>query len=418
MNEQKTYQIPEGNLYELCNRIAKLNKRAAKLGVTPIEIRKTGNMSENVRKDDITGLIVAVTRVIEIELTGEAPKFAGWTLAATLEHTPEGNIIRTVPGITVNLMPFKDCAPHCEHCNLARRRRDTYLVAHDTGSVKQVGHDCIHDFLGHQSPQTLAALAEIWMSAGELCGLGEEGFGGGSGGGSDRLPVQTFLGYVARAVRQFGYVSGKAQREAEESGSYRQSTKNLVLSWMIRPDRGSKAYREIQERCCLEGETWPMPSDEDYATAELACQYVQDTLENKAELNEFENNLLVCSKLESIEFRTCGIAAYIVEYQRRDVQRAKEQAEKAAQFNNTHFGVVGTRYKDIKLTFLGTKSFDSQWGVCYYHTFSNEAGQQLLWKTGTSLGYADGFQTTAKFTVKAHSQFRGAAQTEIIRLVD
>src|SRR6185436_3993612 len=219
MNEtNKTiYQVLERNLANLKHEIAKLNRRAAKLGVPAITLRETGNVVTRERKDDITGLVTSVDRTIEIELLGTTPKFAGWTLAATLEHTPEGNIIRKVPSCPVDLMPFRDSKPKCEHCNLERRRKDTYLVAHDSGTVKQVGHDCIHDFLGHKSPQALADMAEILFSAGELCGLGEdEGFGGS--GGPEMIYARTFMAYCARAIRQYGYVSRKAMEEAEMSG--------------------------------------------------------------------------------------------------------------------------------------------------------------------------------------------------------
>jgi hypothetical protein len=175
MNETQTiYQIPERNLAHLRGEIDKLNRRALKLGVPVISLRETGNRTPVEHKDPETKLVVSVSYIVEIELIGATPKFGGWTLAATLEHTPEGNIIRKVPSVVIDLMPFKDCKPNCDHCKFIRNRKDTYLVLHDTGRVKQVGHDCIADFLGHKNPQQLAAMAELLFSAGELCGLGED----------------------------------------------------------------------------------------------------------------------------------------------------------------------------------------------------------------------------------------------------
>jgi hypothetical protein len=350
-------------------------------------------------------------RIIEVELVGTTPKFDGWTLAATLEHTPEGNIIRKVPSCPVDLMRYRDCAPECEHCNLERRRRDTYVVAHDNGTVKQVGHNCIHDFLGHKSPQNLAAMAELLFSAGELCGLGEgEGFGGG--GAPDVLYARSFMAYCARAIRQYGYVSSKAEREAEESGTHRDSTKTVVLSWIF-PPRDESNKRKMAERHCLDGETWPEASAADIALADKAREYVVEKLGTKSDLSEFENNLLICAKLEAIELRTCGIAAYVVEYYRRDT----EQAVAKAAVNNTHFGEVKKRYKAVSLRYLGCNSFDSQFGTCFIHKFENEAGQRLVWKTGTDLGYADGFELKATFTVKEHGEYKGWNQTKISRVV-
>jgi hypothetical protein len=419
MNEtiKTIYEIPEYRLGTLHIEIAKLNRRAAKLGVPAITLTETGNVELVENKDEITGLVVSVTRIIQVELVGTTPKFDGWTLAATLEHTEEGNIIRKVPSCPVDLMPFRTCKPKCEHCNLIRNRKDTYLVAHDNGSVKQVGHDCIRDFLGHKSPQGLAAMAELLYAAGELCGLGEsEGFGGG-GSGQERIYARTFMAYCARAIRQYGYVSRKAMEESEMSGgASRSSTKNTVMTWMF-PPRDPAAKARICEKHCLDGETWPMPTEADSALVDVAREFVIDRLTGKMDLNEFENNLLICAKIEALEVRTCGIAAYVVEYYRRETEKAAEVARKQATANNTHFGEIKKRYRSVPLTYLGCSSFDSQFGTCFIHRFENAEGQRLVWKTGAGLGYSDGFKVTATFSVKEHGEFRGWNQTKITRLV-
>jgi hypothetical protein len=71
----------------------------------------------------------------------------------------------------------------------------------------------------------------------------------------------------------------------------------------------------------------------------------------------------------------------------------------------------------VALTYLGCSSFDSQFGTRFIHRFENAEGQRLVWKTGTGLGYSDGFKVTATFSVKEHGEFRGWNQTKITRLV-
>jgi hypothetical protein len=412
MNETKSiYQIWEQNLEGLRHQLDILNRRATKLGVPPIVLRETGNVEVFEHRNEYTNLVTHTSRRIEVELTGATPKFEGWTLAATLEHTEEGNIIRKVPSCAVNLMPFKSCKPNCEHCNLIRNRRDTYLVLHDTGTVKQIGHDCIRDFLGHKSPQHLAAMAELLFSAGELCGLGEDYEGCGGGSGERILSARTFLGYCARAIRQFGYVS----RKAENEDPHKTSTKSLVFEWLF-PPREERHRKSMAAKYCLPGEKWPTPSDDDFALVDAAREFVVDRLSVKTDLNEFENNILIAAKLESLELRTCGIAAYVVEYYRRETERAAEQAKKQATANNTHFGELKKRYRGLELTYLGCFSFDSQFGTTYIHRFENAEGQRLVWKTGTELGYADGHKVKATFTVKEHGDWKGWAQTKVSRL--
>jgi hypothetical protein len=225
------------------------------------------------------------------------------------------------------------------------------------------------------------------------------------------------MAYCARAIRQYGYVSRKAMEAAEMSGGRGcSSTKNTVMTWMF-PPRDPVAKDRIRAAHCLDGETWPMPNETDSALVDVARDYIIDKLSGKMDLNEFENNLLICSKLEALEIRTCGIAAYVVEYYRRDTERAAEIVRKQATVNNTHFGTVKTRYKGVALTYLGCSSFDSAFGVCFIHRFDNAEGQRLVWKTSTSLGYSDGLKVTATFSVKEHGEYKGWNQTKITRVV-
>ncbi len=60
-------------------------------------------------------------------------KMAGWQFAATIEHDEDGNIIRQVPGVEVDLSAYRTVAAWCSHCNTARNRIDTFVVLHEDG---------------------------------------------------------------------------------------------------------------------------------------------------------------------------------------------------------------------------------------------------------------------------------------------
>lgn len=415
---QTIFNVADFRLQGLHWQIEKLNKRARKLGVTEVAIRETGKIEVEEIKNEITGFVVERRRWIEVEIIGDAPKFAGWALAATLDHTPEGNIIRKVPDCTANLMAYKNAKPVCEHCRKARNRKDTYVVVHDDGSIKQVGHDCIKDFLGHTSPERLGWLAELWFSISEISEA-EEGFEGGSGISRDRsVFVGSLLAHTARLCRYHGFISGAAAKAAIEAGRPPvETTKESVLDIMF-PPKDKDAQREIAKRFCVDGEEWPTPTEADTALAESARQYVIDQLENKADLTEFENNLLVAAKCEWIEFRTCGIACYIIEYFRREGERAeKRKVTESKQATLTHFGEVGKRYRKVDLTYKGCHSFESAFGWCYIHKFDTADGSRLVWKTGTDLGYDDDAKIVATFTVKEHGYYKGWKQTKVSRVV-
>ncbi len=155
------YDIPSQNLSYLSHRIDKLNDRAAKLGVEPITIAETARHTRPEQKDEITGLVErAEYVVITVEIDGGRIHLADWRFLGTVEHTPAGNILRAVPG---EEMPedYRTARRDCDHCGTDRRRRDTYLVQHTDGTIKQVGRTCTADYLGGADAQKLAA----WMQS-------------------------------------------------------------------------------------------------------------------------------------------------------------------------------------------------------------------------------------------------------------
>lgn len=365
-------------------------------------------------KHDITGEVVEVRERVNIEVTGEAPKFAGWRLVATLEHTPEGNLIRSVPTPkdvpALDLSDWRTAACKCDHCKLDRNRIDTHLVQHEDGSFKQVGANCIADFLGHQDPKRYVALADFWAGLSELCGLadedGDEFYGGGRG--VDRsVYVATWLAYCASAIRRNGYVSRKAQEQAEMVGQFRPSTKDDVMFAMFPP-------RNLTEKMRAKVlEARPEPQDEAYAVA--AREWVLST-ETDPKLSDFGHNLLVICKCEAIAFRDCGIAAYVVEAYRRHLEGEVKRAAAAAR-PNVHFGEVKKRYKGEAVRFNGcVTSFDTQFGMSYIYTFDHVAtGARLKWMTSTQLGM-EACDAVIDFTVKRHADWEGRKQTEVTRV--
>jgi hypothetical protein len=397
----KTYLVDSRNVRELLHQLAILNRRAAKLNVPPITLDFNGNVQVEIVTDPDTGVQVGVIVRKEAVLTGTAPKFAGWTFAATLVHTPEGNIVRTSPTFTGELSNYRNAKPTCEHCRLARNRVDTFVMAHDNGELKQVGRNCIRDFLGHTDPHWLAKLAELWAAAGELC----SGDFDGEYGGSSARPnpyVRTVLAYAVMAVAQSGYVSRKAQEINERLVT----TREQVVNWMF-------PSREELSRAAARGETWPRPTEAHYAAADAAREHCAG-LEGK---NDFENNLIVLSKLEAIDTRNMGLVVYMAEAHRRHVEG--EALRKAA--NNAHFGEVGKRFKGQPVEYLGISgSFETQFGWCVIHKFrALPTGETLVWKTTESPDANTGWNTGGQYhltaTVKEHGEFREWKQTKVSR---
>lgn len=378
-----TYEVV--NLANLEARIEKINRRASKLGCAPVTVEVLG--SKRVPVKNPADIIVGWNTVYTVAVRGETPKLAGWTFAATLEHLGVGvNIVRTVPGVELDLTAYRTAPPVCEHCKTARRRTDTYLLAHEDGRIVQVGKTCIADFLGGMSPAHAIALADMLLSAGEAC----EGEGGFGGGGAFDADLGAYLAFVACSIRLDGWLSRTAARD-----TMRSSTADIALNC------GSFAPPTMLEESKLH------PEAQDIELARAALEHARANLVGKS---DYEHNLRVVIDQETIEGRHAGIAASVIPWYQRELGRAIER-KKAAQ--SEYVGAVGKR-SDFALTLAAVHSFEGQFGVSHLHRFLDGSGNVVVWKTGTEL-LEIGEEYAVKGTVKAHEEYRGIRQTVLSR---
>lgn len=412
---ENQFRVYEPKMEWLNGEIAKLNKRAAKLGCAPIVITPTGEVedqpiySKEFDHKSNSFPIIGYRHFIWVALEGSAPKFAGWSLAAVVEHADEGNILRKSPECKVELAQFRSGAPRCDHCKALRNRKDTYIVIHESGDTKMIGSNCIKDFLGHANPALLVKDADFRFSAAEVLGESED-FEGYSGGvRNDRVPVGRLMAYACCAINHKGFVSGKAAYQAFLEGRSMASTKDTALSWM------SPAEHWVV------GKQYFVPTDADVTFAAAARQYVLDTLGtvDAESLNDFEHNLLVACKCEAVEKRNMGIIAFVPEYYSRAIEKkafAEEQAKVAAESN--YFGTVGERCKKVEIEYVKSTGWDSDFGYTYLHTFAGPNGARIMWKTGSDAldQVLPGTKFTADFTVKKHEDYKGVKQTAVLRL--
>jgi hypothetical protein len=108
-----------------------------------------------------------------VTVSGVSPRLNGWQFIGAIdvmsdeENNFVGNLLRSIPGVE---MPetFRTERMHCDHCNLWKNWKSTFIVRHDDGTHKQVGRQCLKDFTGHKSPEMLVRLAELLMNVGKL----------------------------------------------------------------------------------------------------------------------------------------------------------------------------------------------------------------------------------------------------------
>lgn len=220
MTTTKTFRIPDVNLDGLKASFVKLARKAAKLGLQAPTLTEMGEEFHPLldEQNRPTGEMI---RYVVVEVSGETPRLAGWTFVATLEGMEGEVMVRTVPG---QYVPTRyrnhDTCRNCDHCNVYRARSETFVLVNEGGEYKQVGRQCLADFLGGQNPHLLAEAAGFLCTAMELAEAAEEGGGLGVGGG-DYISMSVFLSTTAMVIRKSGWMSkGTATKLNEANGVF------------------------------------------------------------------------------------------------------------------------------------------------------------------------------------------------------
>jgi hypothetical protein len=133
--------------------------------------------------------------MVDVAITGEAPKFGGWTFLARVDRVGESFTLATAPGVE-HVSREGITLGTCDHCSTNRARKTTYIMGNEAGERVQVGSTCIKDFIGWEG--NIA-----WLDSN--VSLDEEFFGG-----SYAAPQYRTLDVVRVAlasVRLRGFVS-------------------------------------------------------------------------------------------------------------------------------------------------------------------------------------------------------------------
>ncbi len=383
------FKIPARNLSYLNERLEKLNRKAAKLGVAPVS---TKVLATSYHKREAW---------YEIEVTGLAPKLeGGWTFLGTLEHTEAGNILRALPGQSIPEQ-YRTSPKTCDHCKTIRNRKDTYVVKSEAGETKQVGHNCVRDYLGHTSPARIALLAELIR---EFQEAGNEG----SGRIPNELSMTAFMEMAAEVVLRKGFVSAKAaQAYAEKSGGVAGLTTTAAEVW-FQFFHDPKLEREHPEWFFSVTEAGVILGGD-------ALDYAK-TLEAKS---DYEYNLRTIAQKVIITRRDAGLlASAIGAYQKHMGFQAERKAKEAKFANSQYFGTVGKR-EIFGVTVIGEHIFaPTEYGYGQenrvLYRMQDAAGNVAVWFTsGKKLEVGKTYQLKA--TVKKHDDYKGIKQTVLTR---
>ena len=384
-----TYLIPLTNLPVVEEHVARLNKRAAKLGQDPVVLVFGATKTIEGRKVNSEGRSVKFQyQAIELSVAGSSPKLAGWSLIASVEILDGMNIVRAVPGETVPIK-FRTTDGHCDHCNVNRLRKEVFALRHEDGRVVQIGRQCIADFLGHVSADDVAARATHLAAFGELLAVCEDA--DYVGGGEQMTDLVRFLAFTAHIVREMGWVSKGAAM-----GGLLPTAERVASSLRARP--GNSDYVETV--------------DADWAEAQDALAWALTI--PMTTTNDYLANVLAVARRGVIDNKAHGIAASIIPaYQREQNRLVAERLRCESSAGSIYVGTVGKR-EDFALTVTGVINIEGMYGCTSLHLMQDAAGNQFKWFS-SSCALDRGAIIILKGTIKAHEEYKGVRTTVLTR---
>jgi hypothetical protein len=336
----------------------------------------------------------------------------GHMFLAVVEPLTGGNLIRQVPGAAVadgDLIGWRQGAIRCDHCGTKRDRKETFILratgedaAIAAGTYKQVGRQCLSDFLGGQSPSQIVWLLSIERTI-RACGEeDDESWGGGGGRIRQTYDPVDFLTWTAAVVRVSGWIS-RARAQAEET----RSTSDVV-QYLLTPQFGAQAQALWHEARVKHA---PGKSDEDRGAAALA--WAKALPGN----SDYERNLSLVAKQSRLDPKHAGIlASAVIGYEREVGKQVEQQTVAAGGVVSKHVGALGDRL-ELVVTVLRVADVETDYGTMHIHTLRDQAGNAIVWKTA-SKRLDVGWSGLIKGTVKRHAEYRGEQQTELSRIAE
>lgn len=392
LNKNSThFSIPEENIPRFQSVMARINKRANKLGFPNIvyvigaaTVRPVYNETGPAFEANRTSFI----QVHDVMVEGQQPVLGDWKFLGKIEHIP-GTSETIVKGDVPK--QYFECAPNCDHCEKKRARSETFILSHkDTDELKQVGRSCLQDFFNGDNPMAHAAMLQLVFNVeDELRDLEEGDY---ESGGSTVFEVKEVLLRAAAEIRVNGWVSsGKAEELNCES-----------TSRIVRFSFSGKGRSELPDVTV---------EDQDKVDKVIAWLSTDEVRSKKSE-SPYLHNLCVLADAQFVGRKNIGMmASAVYSYDRILVERKHQEA-----LNASHIGTINAKLVDLAVTVEAKIFIDNNYGGKTLHKFSDADGNQIAWFASGSSPVNVGDLVHINATIKDHEEFRNCKQTVVLRV--
>ena len=387
--------VSSDRMGEFLRRIEKIQAQAVKLGLAQWDVVIGDKEWREIANPDHEQSFVPGYGRIKIEgsavsIVGQAPVLAGWKFLAKIEHDDGGNLVKRMVGGDNSPAEWHSCGAGCDHCQTSRERKNTYMLSNvSTGEVKQVGSTCVSDFLGEQQrdPDKISALFERFVD------LGLD---------FDYDPDKEV---AAGRVTDIGFspvdLMAATLKIVEEDGGYLSADKANIGSCLSTGDRLQAAFWAAK----------PIVVTPGVAHIDQAKQAVAWLKDQKTVDSLWLRNIAFLADREAITCKNAPLFGSGFVAWNRELQKQLRTERGAGDW----IGEAGAKVATVA-TLERRGSYDNAYGTVAVLSFRDEEGNGMVWKTQSPpQGLMLGSTYHIAATVKAHGEYKGDKQTEVIR---
>ena len=392
----KTYSIPKFKMESFEKTIRKMNNKARRLGLEPLEFEIVGSET---KEYDITRIVERKIAIefIQVTVQGEAPQIEGYNLVAMIERVGENNIVKRFDSGIQSKITTQELASidmSCNHCESNRRRKYVFVLENEEGKIIQVGKACLKDFTnGNLSADSIASYYDELDVLDELQRVDEdEGFFSNYGN-QIQYKVEDLVGFSIFLTDTEGYAS---------TTSFGQSTKDKTMELLRTVSSDDKnLYKDY------------------FSKVDEVLNYFK----NAEASNDYMHNLKILLSEKYVEYKHIGyvVSAYnsMIRAKGRETEKIKtKQFEYKSRKESQYVGNVGEK-AEFELEYNRSLAFSNDYsyygGVTYMHFFYDNNDNVFVWSTSKELNLEQGEKITLVGTIKQHKEYRDTKQTVITR---
>lgn len=397
------YKIPAYRLDELKLFVEKFNRKAKKLNLPSLSFEVIGHeyITLKVYPDNPWSNETYKVKKLHIEIMGTIPVISGYRFIGTIDHAETVNIIRNASNTEVPEY-YRTAPVKCDHCQTKRRRTNSFIIQEvSTGEYKQVGRNCLADYLRSSEVNShVWYLTQLLSITDNYREDDDEMHHSGYAKQEHYYDLDRYMACVVRSVETKGWVSSsEARDECTTSTAANALNACKPLSLKATP-KEMDIWQEGQ------------PTPDNIALAQLIIQHIREDIGSKPIKTEFESNLIAIYGENLIAKKHIGYAAsaYIVHQKHVEAELKRQLAPAYA---DSHVGKPGERIAlTLKVTSL--HYIDSEYGSTKVHNMIDAENHSFVW-FASSTALEVGQTYTIKATIKNHSEYKGAKQTVLTR---